>query len=1028
MKSIAMFLIVLVVMIPVYSSFVFAGLSNGNLEGIDKVKGYYRSTDEVKISVTASIEGDSEISTSQVKLNDQDFQDCSLIEGEDFSCYYTVNLESENSNHKFDVKLYGDDGLGDSIMYIYGSLDEDGPEIEYFEITPSYVKADGEVTLTYKVIDKSNSNMARKCTGIKYVKADYKDEPLKEYNSLPSPLQSGSDVHFFNKCDEEDTITVPVSEITGSDKEVEVILVAHDNFDQQSLPKNSSFVYDATVPVPSGLEIMDKNGEIISHFGDKVITGSVISFIVTDANLEEDSVYADLSGVNVNSPSGYDNKEASCTEIKDGKYNCTISNVNIKLNQGGSAQITVSASDLAGNTIENVAVSKSLTYDKDGPVVSSITTSFGGNYVGSITNFTVELNEEVGLNAQDIKLDLSNINRGLSAKSADKCTGPGSTWTCHWYNVPCYASDGATTVTVKGEDRLGNAIEEKSFDVVVDRTKPKVLSYGIKPRGGGGASAVEGYIKTGDNIVITVNVSDTTQVEASANFDSVMAVEGEANKKDVVCEPGDEENLYTCEFESDSIDKKGYITAKIPITFVDGVGNSVLKHFDVEIQDYDDLENPDNWKSTIACTPKLVDRQITTLVAYKVMCSIKLIPQRTDVTQETLSMSLGSCLDNVEGSTAYVPDPQLINKERGSTNPYISFTLPQEELRIDSISVNCPLSIKSKVGTTIYQNPEMENVTVDIGLYNMPVGEFKESVENQFRSIADNELAGMEYITTLKDVLFYLEKACWMVGLLNTVLEFFSIVEIDVSWIPGVNVGVLAGNTALEAGTKTYTVAFTKSCKWISCDETLWGNWYNGLQSVWLDKIRTPGRGAAQGGLTKEVGGYENWLKKYDLGTMWPDSPKDSLILSMATGCIPGIIHGIERLRQIQCNYGVCIWDMEENNVPITVCKDQKTYLTCKFGFGEFFMLVPLNWLREMGRAIADILSDPLSSLFAAFTLFCPPIPGAHGECTLVNAIAVLANIGGDIGAVREEVFWDPSHGDMCKEYYKRLDELEKSE
>ncbi|MBU0628842.1 MAG: hypothetical protein KKC75_06645 [Nanoarchaeota archaeon] len=159
---------------------------------------------------------------------------------------------------------------------------------------------------------------------------------------------------------------------------------------------------------------------------------------------------------------------------------------------------------------------------------------------------------------------------------------------------------------------------------------------------------------------------------------------------------------------------------------------------------------------------------------------------------------------------------------------------------------------------------------------------------------------------------------------------------------------------------------------------------------------------------------------------MWPETPKDSLILSVFTGCLPGIIYNIEKWRQIQCNYGVCLWDSAENNIPIKTCEDQKSYLECKFWFGEIFQLLPIWWLRGILEKITYILSDPLALIFAlADYIICPISPAPlSGACKLVKGIAITAQIFVDIQALFDTNNWKVQ-GDMCEVYFDRLDELE---
>jgi hypothetical protein len=217
-----------------------------------------------------------------------------------------------------------------------------------------------------------------------------------------------------------------------------------------------------------------------------------------------------------------------------------------------------------------------------------------------------------------------------------------------------------------------------------------------------------------------------------------------------------------------------------------------------------------------------------------------------------------------------------------------------------------------------------------------------------------------------------------------------------------------------------------KLCMYVSCDATLWGAWYHGYVEKWNNendhtsywKPYTNGGGGS--GVASSDLGWD-WFSNQKIGGAWPENPKDSVILSLATGCLPGIIDGVQRWRQIQCNYGVCLRDSAEQMIPIKVCEDQKAYLECKFLAGEIFQIMPFaHAFKSALNKLTSILSDPLGFIFGAVTYVCTPkLPDdiLHPLCiffaTVKNIIHIIRDLDNAQASISNK--FRPSV-DMCEE------------
>lgn len=100
--------------------------------------------------------------------------------------------------------------------------------------------------------------------------------------------------------------------------------------------------------------------------------------------------------------------------------------------------------------------------------------------------------------------------------------------------------------------------------------------------------------------------------------------------------------------------------------------------------------------------------------------------------------------------------------------------------------------------------------------------------------------------------------------------------------------------------------------------------------------------------------------------------PKENWILSILTLCIPGMIHNLEKYRQIQCEYGSCLISSSKSSIPISICDDNKAYAECVFFYGSLFQLIPFaNFLSQIQRIIINIMANPLILIDTALDFAC---------------------------------------------------------
>jgi len=102
-------------------------------------------------------------------------------------------------------------------------------------------------------------------------------------------------------------------------------------------------------------------------------------------------------------------------------------------------------------------------------------------------------------------------------------------------------------------------------------------------------------------------------------------------------------------------------------------------------------------------------------------------------------------------------------------------------------------------------------------------------------------------------------------------------------------------------------------------------------------------------------------------------SVKDNLYLSIAGVCVPGIIHNLNKLRDIKCRKVMCL----ENEVAaglttISACNELEGLLICKYFIGELWYIFPFSqFFDKIMGALWNALKDPIALAHTISVLAC---------------------------------------------------------
>lgn len=93
---------------------------------------------------------------------------------------------------------------------------------------------------------------------------------------------------------------------------------------------------------------------------------------------------------------------------------------------------------------------------------------------------------------------------------------------------------------------------------------------------------------------------------------------------------------------------------------------------------------------------------------------------------------------------------------------------------------------------------------------------------------------------------------------------------------------------------------------------------------------------------------------------------RNSLVLSVVTMCLGGVLEKVQEWRQIQCQAVVCNYEAIKFGLDPSFCQKQQEYLTCAYIVGEMFALPPLSVLEYWRDMVAQVVANPIGVVYGA--------------------------------------------------------------
>lgn len=999
----------LIMSFPIVSA---QSLSIQQFSGDQGIRNVAKSFDTLTVKALVEIPGDPEITPNQVRFVTGGgimylFDACSG-DGSSAVCTFKYPIEGQLGKTDYGVWLFNDDGVnvnGEVEILVSDMVD---PEMSSFSVDP--VVSGGSLKFSYEAHDYAVSpGDVSSCAGVGELQ-------IFEESTLKATIPVGKD------CVSKGTLDYS-AEKTGT---YNLCAVAVDRTGRTSAPLCTEITVDKIGPAVTGSRIISKDGFDILAI-PPTGTLSDIQIIVSEDSIDPNSVRGDFGKLADN---GLYNDRAPVSISSDNPQ--TLTWTDVPINKVSPCEFSIRAADTFGNTLSKT-LSCSITSDVSPPVFQSFSTGFaqadGKSLLGTQGVISVRFTESAMARA-NAYLDVSGFSG--STMKADKCVQEGADWVCSW-KIDAGRPSGEYSVSLlpTTADDLGNLLgNQYPFTFVYDAELPTVGEPVFTPQHIGQDYGQK--VVNGDVLTFTFEVTDVAV--AMANFEGIGGnadVRGDCT--------ADEEEKTHCSF-TDAVGKSGSFETKILFSFQDAAGNTVDKEYPIEGFGLLDEANPNYWTSKVTCSPSTIDRTVAPLIATDVYCKIKLVSSNDKV--EVANVVMGptdECTGDLDGSVSSL---ELINNGFGSDEPYLHATLAVREYPERKLSLTCPVMVFTKVGDGFTQNPEMEPVTVSVQFGESKMSSLSTAIDSKVQNAVDSAEKMSKYLSTFKKIDDIAQKVCMIRGVIWDVVGALEIVI----GVLGVAATALSGDPLTEAAANAVKSIHGSLCSGVKepLQSVLGGELGGAVAGIDANVLKpmcdlancqltdfgnlngNSGEKDASGKATQSDAQKQSASTTETINNI--ANIKESLVLSVATLCVPGIIYNLDKYRQIQCRYAVCLKrDVSESGVPISVCDDEKAYLTCLFVWTQAFALVPYSKiLGQYVNMAKDILSNPFALLATLTGLACKnQCQGAASTgllytfCSLAGVVNVLGTVIGDVQAVIKPETWSLGQG-SCDE----LDDL----
>lgn len=984
LRILAISLMILVLTLPLASAASIQGYVIGSDYETTELRNIVAGEDEV--TIVAEVSGfDPE--TDNVYY-DSITGDISFDKCESGTCTLELNKRLfESRPYTYDVRLEAPGEFrSDSIVFY---PDTEGASVISVEADRNIVRPQDQITFTVDSRDEScrAPQCATFCSGIEKVTI-----------SEGSLSNEEAEMNIFTgSCDSALSQTFVMQDITSKTGDINLLFQAYDRVgNDPKIFKTLTITVDDEPPQlqAEGYELLYQNKDVTNYRSP--LSNVIFRVPISDTHR---SAIADLSNLG-----GSRTQALSCD-----RFTCQAPTpLNLVGYSHGEEdiQVSITLTDQLGN-LGTYEIEKEIFIDLEGPELEDIELSTaeidGINTFGSSVNISVEYEDE-GSGVEKLFLDASSVNPSASAIQSTHCDEE----KCYFPAIPVTRS-GSATLRVYGADRLNNPAVAVSIPVIADNVAPvfidapKIEFKKVNYQTELDEDTTFNFPSAGDTLVIETLVSEPLNLFAYAdarelNNDGWVVAEcegadvdkwkpkfpdgtdGRVDLKDSLERP------VKCTFEIKIETSGNHIDEDLKLYFEDPFGNRIQENIPLpNIYGLRDEENPNYWTNKVTCSPKNLDRLTGELIEQNVYCVVELLQKGNAGIQGVLEVQLNGC----DSTNGYLKDEEIGNQL--SSKPYLKLVFDKDEYEVNRENITCSLDILSIIDNDILENVEEEEVNIQIGFFNNPLGTPDNAAVATIQQINDKYNTGMSALIGNLNALIKIAKTiCKAVNGANSLSSAYQMVA-------GKNVDPQTGCPMRVSAdvVKKYTNEEISNklmglCDIVNCRPSR----EEGAQAElgWGDRVYN----------TLDIGGVmsretctNGECVRGDPGS-YVDA-NNNIYLSVATGCIPGLITNLEKYRQLQCFYGVCLQQISiDSGLPPTACEEQHAYNTCKYFVGPIFTAFPLlGAFDQFVNTVKTGLTDPFVALGWALDAGCASGPGCvDGESyTVCNYVNIISSV-----------------------------------
>ena len=158
---------------------------------------------------------------------------------------------------------------------------------------------------------------------------------------------------------------------------------------------------------------------------------------------------------------------------------------------------------------------------------------------------------------------------------------------------------------------------------------------------------------------------------------------------------------------------------------------------------------------------------------------------------------------------------------------------------------------------------------------------------------------------------------------------------------------------------------------------------------------------------------------------------KDSLILSLISLCLPGVLENLLEYEEIMCEEVVCKYEALSHGLDPSHCSAQKSYKLCNYVMGEVFNNIPwVNFYEQATDAIAAYWAQPEAIIPAANRQYYENhVAECSGSCdspmiTISSTLLAVTNV----AAIADRISYMSEHGfdfDPDERFCDHLDDIQ---